>query len=87
MEVKYLLPITILCLLLGVWALGWRAKQRHGYGPLYAGLVGSAVIGVGKFAFDSTVATYVGIGVLIVASFWNARPLKKSCACDCTRKE
>lgn len=70
----YLQPITGASLALTLAVLGFRAKQRRGYGPLLLGLVASASVLLGKFYFASTHATYSGIAVLVVAAIWNAWP-------------
>lgn len=70
----YLFPLTATFLLVSLIALGWRALRRRGYGPLWLGLAASAVLLVGKFAFDSDIAMYAGMVVLVAASLWNAWP-------------
>lgn len=70
----YLFPLTATFLLVSLIALGWRAPRRRGYGPLWLGLAASAVLLVGKFAFDSDIAMYAGMAVLVAASLWNAWP-------------
>jgi mercuric ion transport protein len=79
----YLLPLTVSFLILSLIALGWRARRRRGYGPLFAGLAASALLLVGKFAFDSEAAMYTGIAILVAASFWNAWPRAQQAAGDC----
>ena len=71
---KYLLPLTIMFLGLTTAALGFRASQRHGYGPLWLGLIAASTILAGKFYFDVTPASYAGVGLLIAASIWNSWP-------------
>ena len=70
----YLLLITAGFLLVAVGVLGFRAKQRRGYGPLMLGFAASAAILTGKFHLDSNPVMYSGIGVLVIASVWNAWP-------------
>ncbi|MBI5437540.1 MAG: hypothetical protein HY936_01045 [Nitrosomonadales bacterium] len=70
----YLFPLTAAFLLVSLIALGWRAPRRRGYGSLWFGLAASAVLLVGKFAFDSDIAMYAGMAVLVAASLWNAWP-------------
>src|SRR5438128_6162670 len=47
-SVEYLLALTVAFLILTLTALGFRAKQRRGYGPLLLRTRGSAVLLVGK---------------------------------------
>ena len=70
----YLLPITSAFLILTLAVLGFNAKQRLGYGPFVAGVVASAAILVGKFLLESNPIMYTGVGVLVLASAWNAWP-------------
>ena len=70
----YLLPITTAFLVLTLAVLGFRAKQRRGYGPLLLGLVASASVLLGKFYFESIRTAYGGAALLVVAALWNAWP-------------
>jgi hypothetical protein len=70
----YLLPLTATFLFLSLCALGWRAPRHRGYGPLFLGLAASAMLLVGKFAFDSNTAMY---------SLWNAWPRAGQAAGNC----
>jgi mercuric ion transport protein len=74
----YLLPITSAFLILTLAVLGFRAEQRRGYGPLVAGVVASAAVLIGKFFLESSPIMYVGVGVLVVTSEWNAWPRRAS---------
>lgn len=89
METAWLLPLTAAFLLVALGALAFRARRRHGYGPLALGLAAAAAVLIGKFAFDSEPATYAGVALLVAASLWNSRPVAKkpgppcpSCAAD-----
>ena len=70
----YLLPITGTFLILTLVVLGFRAKQRRGYGPFLIGLVASAAVLIGKFYLESNPLVYGGVGLLVFASVWNASP-------------
>lgn len=76
----YLFPLTAFLLALAVGSLAFRASHRHGFGPFWLGLAASAVVLIGKFYFDSAIATYSGVGPLIVASVWNAWPRRSHVA-------
>ncbi|HZW61684.1 MAG TPA: MerC family mercury resistance protein [Candidatus Babeliales bacterium] len=71
---KYLLPLTILFLIIALIGLGFRAKQRRGYKPFILGLLGSLFILMGKFYWDSDILLYAGLFLLISASIWNSWP-------------
>ena len=70
----YLLPITSAFLILTLAVLGLGAKRRQGYGPLVAGVFASVAILIGKFLLESSPMMYIGVGLLVVASVWNAWP-------------
>lgn len=71
---QYLLPLTALCLFVTIFALGFRARARRGYGPFFLGLIATALILFGKFAEQSNALAYGGMGLLIVGSVWNSWP-------------
>ena len=79
----YLLPLSAAFLLISLVALGWRAKRRHGYAPLWLGTAASALLLIGKFEYDSDAAMYTGIAVLAIASVWNAWPRLRPVPGDC----
>lgn len=79
----YLVPLTLVSLALAVGALGFHARRRHGYGPLFLGLTASVVVAVGKLGYESNAVTYAGLAVLVVASLWNTRPPSVATALPC----
>ena len=78
LKTTYLLPLMGGALVVAVIGLGFRASQRHGYGPLAVGICSAVVLLVGRFAFVSDVMMYFGGGSLIVASIWNSWPRKRT---------
>ncbi len=76
METPYLLPLTVLAVVMAVAALGFRASRRRGYGPLVVGIVAASVLVGGKFVIDSDLAVYGAVAALVGASLWNAWPTK-----------
>ncbi len=74
LQLRYLVPLTIVFLALAVAGLGYRARTRRGYGPLLLGITAAALIVAGKFFSSSDPILYVGIGFLLGASLWNAWP-------------
>lgn len=86
----YLLPLTIVFLALALGALAFRAAKRHGYSPFFVGLVAAFGIVLGKFVWVSNPTMYGAVGLLVIASLWNAWPrgdiLSKAASCsDCQR--
>lgn len=75
----FLLPVTILLLIVSAIPLAWKAQQRRGYKPLLAGLAGIAVILSGKFWIEDPPVYYAGIAILLAASIWNIWP-KSGCS-------
>jgi hypothetical protein len=81
-KTAYLLPLTVAFLIVAVEAIGFRARNRHGFGPFLIGLAAALVVVVGKFQFESDPAMYTGIALLIAASVWNTWP-KRNKAVSC----
>ncbi len=80
---KYLLPLTVAFLAVRSFALGFGASRRHGYGPLWVGLLAAALILTAKFYFDAEQATYAGAGLLGAASVWNSWPRRPAVSPSC----
>lgn len=78
-QAAYLLPITILFLTSALFALGYKARSRHGYVPMMLGLVAAVAVLAGKFWLGSDPVTYMALSVLLLASVWNAWPRKEVC--------
>lgn len=74
---KYLFPLTLFFVALAVISLGWRARRRHGFGPLIVGLVGAGLLITGRFYVGSNLLLYSGMMTFIAAAFWNGWPRKK----------
>lgn len=83
MSSAFLLPLTIISLLVAVAALGLRAGERRGYAPLLLGLASSVVVLLGKFVFPSEATAYAGLVLLIVASLWNTWPRRAATSVTC----
>ena len=75
----YLLPLTLVFLAVTLAILAWR--PRRGYAPLALGLFASGLMLIGKFFFDSDIATYTGVALLVGASAWNAWPTQPKAVC------
>lgn len=74
LSTAYLLPLTGALLVLALAALAFRARTRHGYGPLVVGTVAAGGVLLGKFVWQSSPTMYAALGLLIVSSAWNAWP-------------
>ncbi|HTF25166.1 MAG TPA: MerR family DNA-binding protein [Candidatus Limnocylindria bacterium] len=88
----YLLPLTAAFLVLALAALAFRANKRRGYGPFVVGLVAGSAVPLGKFAWASNLTMYSALGLLVMASLWNAWPLRdmrsEAAPCpECQREE
>ena len=84
----WLLPLTIVSLLVALWGFAAAAVARRGYGPLVIGLAAAFALVIGKFFLNSNTLWIAGLAQLIFASFWNAwrRDRKRACAA-CARAE
>lgn len=69
---RYLLPFTAVMLTVTVASLFVDARKRRSFGPLTIGITAAALILVGKFVVDSALMMYPGVGLLVLASAWNA---------------
>lgn len=63
----WLLPLTVAALVVALTAVWFRSESRV---PFVVALTASIVILLGKFVLSSGSATYVGVVLLTVASFW-----------------
>jgi hypothetical protein len=81
----YLFSATLVFLAVAVMALGLKAGQRHGYGPLILGLAASVMVVVSKFVVQITSATCAGAALLIIASLWNSMPRRAAAVVACSQ--
>lgn len=73
----YLLPTLPAFLVISLWALGYRAGARRGYGPLALGALGAGAVLTGKFVFENDIAMYSGAALLLGAALWNLWPRER----------
>lgn len=79
----YAFPLTAVLLAVAVGSMGVGSPRRT-WGPLVMAIVASGLILPGKFAFESNVLVYFGLGLLVVASVWNwvaRRRMNNFCEC------
>jgi mercuric ion transport protein len=69
----YLLPLTIVFLAIALGTLVAQAKRTGRWGALLTGVTASAIVVLGKFAFELDWLTTAGIGLLIVAILFSMR--------------
>ena len=86
-DARYLFALTAAFLAVALFFLGFRATRRRGYGPLALGLLASALLLIGKFYFESDPAMFSGVGLLMIASFWNSWPRKLAASPECSACE
>ncbi|MBW7991418.1 MAG: MerC domain-containing protein [Planctomycetes bacterium] len=67
----YLFPLTVFCLAVAIFSLGFRARRGRGFGPLVLGSAAALIILTGKFIFVWKAVTYGGLILLVAASIWN----------------
>jgi len=72
----YLIPLTLIFIVIALLSMAYKANNRRGYAPLSLGVVASIIIVVGKFYLDSDPIMYGGIAFLVAASLWNSWPRK-----------
>jgi hypothetical protein len=79
----YLLPLTVVFVLIAVAALAFRAKQRRGYKPLLVGILAAGTLLIGRFHFENDAAMYAGLLLLVSASLWNTWPRPSPADAEC----
>lgn len=86
----YLMAIVVGSLVLSMTTLAYKARARRGFGPLILGGVATGLIIMTRVMEVSSLVQWIGAGCLIVASVWNAWPVRhptnpKNCdACGCS---
>jgi hypothetical protein len=85
----YLLPATLVFLVLAVGALAFAANRSGRSTPLLLGIAASGIVLIGKFAIDSDWVTNGAIALLVAAIFLSTRMrVARSPACEaCVRDE
>lgn len=83
LRTAWLLPLMLLFVGAALVSLGYRAEQRHGYGPLIMGAVGGCLLVTGKFWLGSSVLTYGGQLLFLAAAVWNVWPRRAVVAGSC----
>lgn len=91
-SVIYLFPLTTAFLVLALGAMVFRARERHGYGPLLLGTVAACGVLLGKFVWESNTIMYGAVGLLVICSLWNtwprrATPTQDASCSNCKREE
>jgi hypothetical protein len=56
--------------------MAFKADSRHGYGPFLLGLLAATAVLLGKFIWESGPTMYGAVGLLVIASLWNAWPIR-----------
>ncbi len=83
----YLLPLMIALTGIGLGGLFYRARYRHGLLPFAVGVIGAAIILLGRFALQWELAMYPGTALFLLAAVWNSWPRKRPAPvdvqCDC----
>jgi len=73
-DTRYLFVLTTAFLVAALVLLGFRARRRRGYPPLFAGAAASLLILTGKFYAENELVMFGGVGLLMLASIWNSWP-------------
>lgn len=85
LDSTYLLPVTVTLFGLAVFALAFRARTRRGYSPFVLGTASVGLVLVFKFACVFDPLVYAGLLGLVVASVWNAWPLRRNRSGSCPK--
>jgi hypothetical protein len=79
----YLLPLTAAFLAIALGTMVSGANRRHGYGPFLLGFIAATAVLLGKFVWVYNPTMYGAVGLLIIASLWNAWPPRRRPAPCC----
>jgi hypothetical protein len=80
---SYLFPATVGFLAIAVIALALGVRRTQRSAPLLLGVAGSAAVLAGRFVLAASAMTYLGAGVLLVASVWNSIPRRAPASAQC----
>ena len=83
LSTEFLIPLAVVLLAFSLLALGYRARDRRGYGPFVFGVVGALGVLGGKFLFSSEALSYVALAAIVAAGVWNSWPAR-SASTSCT---
>lgn len=78
LDAGFLVPVAALLLVLSLFALGYRAERRRGFGPLVLGVVGAAGVLAGKLWLSSEVLSYLALAAIVGAGVWNSWPTRRA---------
>ncbi len=74
----FLVPVAVSLLVLSLFALGYRAQKRRGYGPLVLGIVGALGVLTGKLLLSSEVPSTIALAAIVAAGLWNSWPARSA---------
>lgn len=79
------LPFAAALLAVALFPLAYRARARarRSFGPLALGVLGAAVVAIGRFTLGSDPVMLSGGGLLVLASVWNAWPHRARACASC----
>jgi hypothetical protein len=80
---EHLFIMMAVFLAIAVGSLAFGKRRHHAYRPFYLGLVASALVLTGKFYLSSNLTLYLGLGLLVAATLWNALPASAGASAKC----
>jgi hypothetical protein len=83
--VVFTVPVVLFSLFLALGALLYRVRERHGYKPLIMTVLGLMLIFYGHFLVISNAFYLTGVGLVLIASVWNAQSRTFQTLHDCPR--
>jgi len=78
LSARFLVPLAAVLLLVSLSALGYRARERRGYGPFALGMVGALGVLGGKLLLSSEVFSYIALAAIVAAGTWNSWPARNA---------
>lgn len=74
----YVIPILSALLLISLFGLAYKAKERRGYKPTILGAFGASFVLFAKHYELGSAVLYLGVGLLFTAVAWNVYPRRRN---------
>ena len=80
----FLLPLTVLFLLVSISSLFFTARRHQRVGPLALGIASASIVVASKLGWDFDAVVFGSLALLVGASFWSTWLARKTrcSACD-----
>ena len=80
---RWLLPLTIVLLLVSLTCMAWAARARGRYAAFALAVAGAAIVIVARLVFVNVLATTAGAMTMVVAAMWIGAPKRRMLNVQC----